>query len=115
MTLKGQTQGQSDFKASYLAKEPSYLSYVTINHQYETLSGESNDTINFDLEQLERSRSRSLRFSVVGYLYGIDIFASSNITTFWMSQNGVCWRAGFSAAPSVFLVVVVVIIIVALI
>ncbi len=31
------------------------------------------------LSDLERSKSRSLRFSVVGYLYGIDIFASSNI------------------------------------
>ena len=58
------------------------------------------------LSDLERSKSRSLRFSVVGYLYGIDIFASSNITTIWMSQKGVCWRAGFSAVPAVFLVLI---------
>ncbi len=38
------------------------------------------------LSDLERSKSRSLRFSVAEYLYGIDIFASSNITTIWMSQ-----------------------------
>ncbi len=57
------------------------------------------------LIDLERSQSGSLRFSVVGYLYGIDIFASSNITTTWMSQKGVCWWAGFSAVPAaVFLV-----------
>ncbi len=37
---------------------------------------------NLTLTDLERSKSRSLRFSVVGYLYGIDTFASSNITTF---------------------------------
>ena len=50
---------------------------------------------NLILTDLQRSKSRSLRFSVVGYLSGIDIFASSNITTIWMSQEGVCWRAGF--------------------
>ncbi len=59
---------------------------------------------NLTLTDLQRSKSRSLRFSVVGYLYGIDIFASSNITTIWKSQKGVCWRAGFSAVPAVFLV-----------
>ncbi len=59
------------------------------------------------LTDLEGSKSRSLRFSVVGgYLYGIDIIASSNITTIWMSQKGVCWRAGFSAVPAVFLVAI---------
>ncbi len=56
------------------------------------------------LSDLERSKSRSLRFSVVGYLYAIDIFASSIITTIWLSQKCVCWRAGFSAVPAVFLV-----------
>ncbi len=45
---------------------------------------------NLTFTDLERSKSRSLRFSVVGYLYGIDIFASSNITTIWMSQKSVC-------------------------
>ncbi len=45
-------------------------------------------------------RSKSLRFPVVGYLYGIDIFASSNIMTIWMSQIGVCWRAGVFRCPS---------------
>ncbi len=59
---------------------------------------------NLTFTDLERSKLRSLRFSVVGYLYGIDIFASSNITTIWMSQKGVCWAAGFSAVPAVFLV-----------
>ncbi len=59
---------------------------------------------NLTLTDLEGSKSRSLRFSVVAYLYGIDIFASSKITTIWMSQKGVCWRAGFSAVPAVFLV-----------
>ncbi len=34
---------------------------------------------NLTLTGLERSKSRSLRFSVVGYLYGIDIFASSSL------------------------------------
>ncbi len=42
---------------------------------------------NLTLTDLQRSKSRSLRFSVVGYLYGIVIFASSNITTIWMSQR----------------------------
>ncbi len=59
---------------------------------------------NLTFTDLQRSKSRSLRFSVVGYLYGIDIFASSNITTIMMSQKGVCWWAGFSAVPAVFLV-----------
>ncbi len=59
---------------------------------------------NLTLTDLERSKSRSLSFSVAGYLYGIDIFASSNNTTIYMSQKGVCWRAGFSAVPAVFLV-----------
>ncbi len=59
---------------------------------------------NLTLTDFERSKSRSLRFSVVGYLYGIDIFASSNITTIWISQKAVCWRAGFSAVLAVFLV-----------
>ncbi len=57
------------------------------------------------LTDLQRSKSRSLRFWVVWYLYGIDIFASSNITTIWRSQKGVCWRAGFCAIPEVFLVI----------
>ncbi len=56
---------------------------------------------NLTLTDLERSKSRSLRFSVVGYVNGIDIFACSNFTTIWMSQKGVCWRAGFSAVPAV--------------
>ncbi len=59
---------------------------------------------NLTLTGLQRSKSRSLGFSVVGYLYGIDIFASSNIMTIWKSQRGFCWRAGFSAVPAVFLV-----------
>ena len=53
---------------------------------------------------MSMSKSMSLRFLVVGYLYGIDIFVSSNITTIWMSQKSVCWRAGFSAVSAVFLV-----------
>ncbi len=57
-----------------------------------------------NLTLTDLQRPRSLRFSVVGYLYVIDIFASSNITTIWKSQKGVCWRAGFSAVPAVFLV-----------
>ncbi len=61
---------------------------------------------NLTLTDLQRSKSRSLRFSVVGYLYGIDIFTSSNITTIWMSQKGVCWWVGFFAVPAVFLVAV---------
>ena len=60
------------------------------------------------LRDLERSKSRSLRFWVVGHLYGIHIFASSNIATLiWMSQKGVCWQAGFPAVPAVFLVLFV--------
>ena len=66
---------------------------------------------NLTLTDFERSKSRSLRFSVVGHLYGIDIFASSNITTFWMSQKGVCWRSGFSAVPAVFLVDIVIVVV----
>ncbi len=62
---------------------------------------------NLTLTDLERSKTRSLRFSVVEYLYGIDIFASSNISIIWMSQKGVCWRAGFSAVPAIFLVSIV--------
>ncbi len=57
-----------------------------------------------NLTLTDLQRSKSVRFSVVGYLYGIDIFASSNITTIWKSQKGVCWRAGFSAVAAVFLV-----------
>ncbi len=128
------------------------MPHVTIAHQQETIYGESNDTIPFNLERLERSKSRSvrfqslisgkgawlgpmlvltinrkpyiaspmalsnltltylersksrsLRFSVVGYLYDeIDIFASSNITTIWMSKKGVCWR-GFPLSQRSFL------------
>ncbi len=52
------------------------------------------------LSDLERSKSRSLRFSVVGYLYGIDIFASSNITTIWMSQKGNLLAGGVFRCPS---------------
>ncbi len=45
---------------------------------------------------------------MAGDLDGIDIFASSNIITLiWMSQKGVCWRAGFSAVTAVFLVLFV--------
>ena len=41
-----------------------------------------------------------------GDLHGIDILASCYITTLiWMSQKVVCWRAGFSTAPVVFLVI----------
>ncbi len=43
-----------------------------------------------------------------GDLHGIDILASCYITTLiWMSQkvHVVCWRAGFSTVPAVFLVV----------
>ncbi len=58
---------------------------------------------NLTLTDLQRSKSRSLRFSIVGYLYGIDIFASSNITTIWKSQKGVCWRAGFPLSQRSFL------------
>ncbi len=42
-----------------------------------------------------------------GDLHGIDILASCYITTLiWMSQKVVCWWAGFSTVPVVFLVVV---------
>ncbi len=40
---------------------------------------------NLTLTDLQRSKSISLRFSVVGYLYGIDTFASSK-----RSLKGVC-------------------------
>ncbi len=41
-------------------------------------------------------------FWVVGDLYGI---CQQLITTLiWMLQKRVCWRAGFSAVPAVFLV-----------
>ncbi len=51
---------------------------------------------------------RSLRISLVGPLYEINIFASSNITTLiWMSGKGVCWWAGFSAVSAVFLHVLI--------
>ena len=58
---------------------------------------------NLTLTDLERSKSMSLRFSVVGYLHVIDIFASSDITNIWMSQKGVCWRAGFALSQWSFL------------
>ncbi len=58
---------------------------------------------NLTVTDLERPKSSPLRFSVVGYLYGIDIFASSNITALsWMSQKGLCLRAGLSAVPALF-------------
>ncbi len=42
-----------------------------------------------------------------GDLNGIDILASCYITTvMWMSQKVVCWWAGFSTVPVVFLVYV---------
>ena len=63
---------------------------------------------NLTLTDIERSKFRSLRFSVVENLYGIDIYASSNITTIWMSQKGVCWRVGFSAVLAVFLVYIII-------
>ncbi len=60
------------------------------------------------LNDLERSNSKSLRFSMVGDLYGIDIFSSSSIATLtWMSQRAVCGRAGFSAVTAVLLVATV--------
>ncbi len=40
-----------------------------------------------------------------GDLHGIDIVASCYITiVIWMSQKVVCWWAGFSTVPVVFLV-----------
>ncbi len=52
--------------------------------------------LNLTLSDLERSKSRSLRFSVVGHMYEIDISASNNITTLtWMSQRELVGRWGF--------------------
>ncbi len=58
---------------------------------------------------LDRSKSRLLRFWVVADLCWIHIFASSLITTtlIWISPKGVCWQAGFFAVPLVFLVEVI--------
>ena len=42
---------------------------------------------NLTLTDLERPKSRSLRFSEVGYLYEIDIFASSNISTIYFDSD----------------------------
>ncbi len=61
--------------------------------------------LDLTFSDFERSKSRSLRFWVVGDLYGIDIFASSSLhSLIWMSQKGVCWLPGFAAVPAVFLV-----------
>ena len=59
---------------------------------------------NLILSDLERSKARSLRFSVIGDLDGIHTFASSSITTLiWMSQKAVCWQAGFPLSQRSFL------------
>ena len=58
------------------------------------------------LSVLKWSKSRSVLILSGRRLHGIDVlvFASSSITTLiWMSQKVVCWRAGFSAVPAVFL------------
>ncbi len=55
---------------------------------------------NLTLTDLERSKSRSLRFSVVGNLYGIDIFASSNITTFLDVTKRCLLAGGVFRCPS---------------
>ncbi len=36
--------------------------YITVSHQWETIHGESNDNIAFDMSDLERSKSKSLGF-----------------------------------------------------
>ncbi len=58
---------------------------------------------NLTLTDLESSKSRSLRFSVVGYLYGIDLFASSNNMTIWMSQKVFVGGRGFPLSQRSFL------------
>ncbi len=55
---------------------------------------------NLTFTDLERSKSRSLRFSLVGYLYGIDLFASSNVMTIWMSQKRCLLAGGVFRCPS---------------
>ena len=58
--------------------------------------------LDFTLDNLERSKSRSLTFWVVGDLYGIC--QQLTTTLIWMSKKRVCWRVGFFAVPAVFLV-----------
>ncbi len=61
--------------------------------------------LDLTFSDLERSKSRSLRIWLVRDLYSIDIFASSLLQPLiWMSQKRVCWRAGISTVPAVFLV-----------
>ncbi len=60
--------------------------------------------LDLTFSDLERSKSRSFKIWLVRDLYGIDIFVSSLLQPLiWMSQKRVCWRAGFSAVPAVFL------------
>ena len=61
VTLKGQSQGHSDFKVFYLVMEPKVRPYVTINHQQESIYGDPMTPSHFTLSDLERSMSRSLR------------------------------------------------------
>ena len=58
---------------------------------------------NLTLNDLERSKSRPLRFSVEGYLDGIDRFASSSTTTMWMSQKVFVGGWGFPLSQRSFL------------
>ena len=61
--------------------------------------------LDLTLNDIERSKSWSVTFWVVGDLYGIS---QQLITTLiWMSQKRVRWRAGFFAAPAVFLVTII--------
>ncbi len=55
---------------------------------------------NLTLTDIKRSKSRSLRFSAVEYLYGIDIFASSNISTIWNVTKRCLLVGGVFCCPS---------------
>ena len=61
LTLKGQSQDHSDFKALHLAKGAQLGHVFTIKH-LQKIYGESIDVITFDCCDLERSISKSLRF-----------------------------------------------------
>ncbi len=71
MTLKGQSQDHSDFKALYLAKGAE-LGHVLLLNMYRRYMGGSIDVITFDFSDLERSMSRSLRFGRVISHKGAD-------------------------------------------
>ncbi len=106
MTLKGQSQGHSDFKGWLISCKGAELGPVlllTINTKPYMASLITSSL--WTLSDLERSKSRSFRVSVTVYLYCIHVdlpagYYHENLNV----TNESLLAAGFSAVPAVFLV-----------